>query len=191
MDVFRAYTFGTAGYFALQALPLLLTPKLIVSMLATDPRPMTDLEAYLSRALALLLLAFAATSLLLTGAIPLTNSIAENVTGTDSEGLSKDPYAYPTLVVTTAYHALSAFHLYTQIAYRGSFAFGAGLLCSASLFGLGLWVTLFGSDKGKISAKTGADKRTGNFPFANAESAREKKKESKRKSVARTTSSRG
>ncbi|KAK5120570.1 hypothetical protein LTR85_006226 [Meristemomyces frigidus] len=190
-EVFRAYTFGTAGYFAVQALPLLLTPKLIVSMLATDPRPMTDLEAYFSRSLALLLLAFAVTCLLLTGAIPLTNSIADNVTGTDSDGTSKDPYAYPTLVVTTTYHALSAFYLYTQIAYRGSFGFGAGLLFSASLFCLGVWVTLFGSEKGKISKKTGADKRTSNFPFSNTESAKEKKKESKRKSVARTTSSRG
>lgn len=168
-----------------------MTPKLIVSMLASEPRPMTDLEAYLSRSLALLLLAFAALSLLLTGAIPLSNSISENITATDSDGMSKDPYAYPTLVVTTIYHALTAFYLYTQIAYRGSFGFGAGLLASTVLFCMGMWVMLFGSEKGKISKKTGADKRTSNFPFQNTESAKEKKKESKRKSVARTTSSRG
>lgn len=152
---------------------------------------MTDLESYFARALALLLLAFAATCLLLTGVIPLTNSIAENVMDTDSDGNSKDPYAYPTLVVTMAYHGISTFHLYTQIAYRGSFGFGAGLFFSAVLFGMGVWVTLFGSEKGRISKRTGADKRTGNFPFANAESAREKKRESKRRSVARTGSSRG
>lgn len=35
-----------------------------------------------------------------------------------------------------------------------------------------------------MSKRTGADKRTGNFPFVNEASAREKKKESKRKSVA-------
>lgn len=50
---------------------------------------------------------------------------------------------------------------------------------------MGLWVLLFGSEKGRISKKTGADKRTSNFPFNNQESAKEKKKESsgKRKSV--------
>ena len=166
-------------------------------MLATDPRPMTDLEAYLSRALAFALIAFAVLSLLMTGAIPLTNGIAENVTGTDDEGLSKDPYAFPTLVVTTTYHALTAFYLYTQISYRWSFGFGSGLVFSTALFCLGVWVTMFGSEKGRISKTTGADKRTSNFPFTNKESAKEmkkerkeeekekKKEEKKRKSVAR------
>merc|ERR1712113_1249123 len=175
MDAFKAYAFGTAGYCSVQALPLLLTPKLIVSMLAKDARPITDLEAYLSRSLALALLAFALLVILLTGAVPLTGSIEENVKGTNGDGLSKDPYAYPTLLVTTGYHALAAFYLYTQ-------------------------VTGFGSEKGRISKTTGADKRTSNFPFGNTESAKSKKKESKedrkdeakserkRKSVARTSS---
>ena len=186
-QVFRLYTFGTAAYLTTQALPLLLTPSLIVSMLATDPRPTTDVESYLARSLALLLLTFAITFLILTGAVPLTTSIA---TTTDADGLSKDPYAYPTLVITTTYHAITAFYVYTQLTYRGSFAFSSGLLFSTVLFWMGPWVTMFGSEKGRISKTTGADKRTSNFPFANTEAASTKKKESKRKSVARTASSR-
>ncbi|KAI7230003.1 hypothetical protein KC330_g7182 [Hortaea werneckii] len=179
MDAFKAYAFGTAGYCSLQALPLLLTPKLIVSMLAKDARPITDLEAYLSRSLALGLLAFALLVILLTGAVPLTGGIEENVKGTNGDGLSKDPYAYPTLLVTTGYHALTAFYLYTQVTGRWTFGLGAGLIFSSILFCFGVWVTIFGSEKGRISKTTGADKRTSNFPFGNTESAKSKKKESK------------
>lgn len=62
---------------------------------------------------------------------------------------------------------------------------------------------MFGSEKGRVSKSTGADKRTGNFPFENKESAREKKregkekereregKEGKRRSILRTSSTRG
>lgn len=187
---------GTSAYLSIQALPLLLTPKLIVSMLASEPRRMTDVEAYLSRSLAMLLLAFAGLHLLQTGAIPLTNSIAESVTATsDKEGLSRNPYAHPTAVITTVYHAISAFYIYTQLAQRSSFAFAIGLICSSALFCVGMWVLLFGSDKRKISKTTGADKRTGNYPFDNKESARHMKKEekekSKRRSMLRSNSSKG
>ena len=63
---------------------------------------------------------------------------------------------------------------------------------------------MFGGGRGHVSKRTGADKRTSNFPFSNAESAREKKKaerkeekdsgkeekKSGRRSMARTKSSR-
>lgn len=66
-----------------------------------------------------------------------------------------------------------------------SFGFGSGLVLSGGLFCFGVFVCLFGDDKGRISKTTGADKRTSNFPFTNTESATAKKKEekSKRKSV--------
>lgn len=41
MDVFYVYTFGTAGWLGLQALPLIVSPKLIVTMLATETRDAT------------------------------------------------------------------------------------------------------------------------------------------------------
>jgi hypothetical protein len=59
---------------------------------------------------------------------------------------------------------------------------------------------MFGSEKGRVSKSTGADKRTGNFPFTNAESSKEKRREKKerdssdkeskssRRSMARTKS---
>jgi len=187
---------GTSAYLTLQAVPLLLTPRLIVSMLAPEPRRMTDLEAYLSRSFAMLLLAFAALNLLQTGAIPLTNSVAESMTAApDKEGLRRNPYAYPTAVITTGYHAISAMYIYMQIAQRISFAFAIGLICSSALFCVGVWVLLFGGDIRKTSKTTGADKRTSNYPFDNKESARHMKKEekdkSKRRSILRSNSSRG
>lgn len=158
---------------------------MIVSLLATAPRAMTDLESYLSRSLALGLLTLALFCLLLTGAMPLTTGINEIKAEDPDSTTIKDPYAYPALIVTTIYHALSAFYLYTQIAGVAgfTFGFGAGMVASTGLFCMGIWVLLFGSEKGRISKTTGADKRTSNFPFENRESAREKKKESKRKSV--------
>ena len=145
-------------------------------MCASDPRRITDLEAYLCRTLGITLLTLAVTSVVLTGVIPLPAKISSSLTQeSDSDGNSKNPYAYPTLI----YHALSAFYLYTQLAYSFNFAFACGITGSTVLFCLGLWVILFGSDKGRISKKTGADKRTSNFPFENKESAREIKKEKK------------
>jgi len=38
MDVFTTYTYSTAGWFSLQALPLLLSPKLIVTLLSVESR---------------------------------------------------------------------------------------------------------------------------------------------------------
>ena len=185
LQAFNAFAFGTAGYFAIESFPLILTPKLIVSMAASEPRRITDLETYLCRSFGLALLTLAVLFLLLTGAVPLTTTATEE---TDADGNSTNPYAYPTLIVTTTYHALTSFYLYTQLTYSWNFAFTAGLTGSGALFCLGMWVVLFGAEKGRISKKTGADKRTSNFPFVNTESARSQKKEGKRKSVARTKS---
>lgn len=41
---------------------------------------------------------------------------------------------------------------------------------------MGLWCILFASTSGRISRKTGADKRTSGFPFASKESASAKKR---------------
>ena len=41
---------------------------------------------------------------------------------------------------------------------------------------IGLWCLMFASSSGRISRKTGADKRTSAFPFGNKESASERKK---------------
>lgn len=177
-QIFRAYSFSTAGYLAVQALPLLMSPRSIVNLLAAEPRATTDLEFYLSRSLGFAVLALAFLNLILSGALPIDTSAF--ATDQDDGTINANPYAYPTLVITTFYHALQAFYLYTQTTRDGfAFGFGAGLTVSAALFFTGVWVALFGSERSRISKRTGADKRTSNWPFNNRESAREKKKESK------------
>ncbi|CAK3986007.1 vps9 domain [Lecanosticta acicola] len=164
---------------------------MIVTLLATETRKPTDLETYLSRTLALALLALAGLTVLLSGMLPLTNDLSRAKEEDVVEGKMGDPYAYPTLVVTTIYQALSAFYLYTQIASAGwSFGFGMGLVATSTLFCMGIWVLLFASEKGRISKSTGADKRTSNFPFTNETSAREKKKESKQQRKSLSSKSR-
>jgi len=56
-------------------------------------------------------------------------------------------------------------------------SFAAGGFGYGALASLGLWCILFASTSGRISRKTGADKRTSGFPFANKESASAKKKQ--------------
>ena len=185
-QVFKIYALGTSALLATESLPLLLTPKLINSLLSADPRRITDLETYLCRTLGLTLVTLSTLNLLLTGALPLPTTTTATSADDETNGTStsKNPYSFPTLTVTLTYHALTSFYLYTQLTYTGwNFGFTCGLIGSASLFCLGLWVVLFGSEKGRISKTTGADKRTGNFPFTNLESKSEKKKESKRRSV--------
>lgn len=41
MDVFYAYTYSTAAWLGIQAVPLLIFPKLIVTMLSVDARKPT------------------------------------------------------------------------------------------------------------------------------------------------------
>ena len=42
-----------------------------------------------------------------------------------------------------------------------------GALTSGSLALIGMWCLMFGTDKGHISKRTGADKRTSGWPFKN------------------------
>jgi hypothetical protein len=145
-------------------------------MLASDPRHITDVETYMLRALGFALLTLASFTLLLSGILPVGRYSAADDSG------ANNPYQYPTAVSATLYHGLSAFYLYTQITgYGVSFGYGSGMLLSTALFCLGVFTCLFGNEAGRVSKKTGADKRTSNFPFTNTESAKEKKKESKKK----------
>lgn len=172
-------------------------------MLSTTPRAPSELETYLCRSLALALLAYAALVLLLTGTFPLPGAAAAagdartSSSSNDDEDGSNDRYAYPTLLVTTVYHALTAFYLYMQVTKRGGFGFGAGLTASTGLFCFGVWMAVFGWGQSRVSGTTGADKRTSGWPFGNAESARskkkevrEEKKEGRRRGVGRTSSGR-
>lgn len=108
--------------------------------------------------------------MILTGSIPLTSSIAEPVTTEDSD--PKAPYALPTLMVTGFFHAASAFYAYTRYVTTGQGFFAVAMAGGSVLASIGLWCVLFASSNGKISRKTGADKRTTGYPFANSEAAK-------------------
>ena len=62
----------------------------------------------------------------------------------------------------------------------GQTGFALGVAGYGSLGAVGLWCILFASSGGKISRKTGADKRTSGFPFSNVEA--EKRKSGRRRS---------
>jgi hypothetical protein len=110
---------------------------------------------------------------LLSGSVPLTSSL--NAT-TDEED-PKAPYAVPTLTISFLHHAIMGFYCYASYSTTGQSAFALGAIGSGGLASLGLWILLFGSSGGRISRKTGADKRTSGFPFENKEAASAKKKQ--------------
>ena len=172
-------------------MPLIAAPKLIVTMLSPEVRDATcmsqgsirafllltgllALEVYLSRSLGLSLLSIGILSVLLTGSVPLSSRLSDGVT-TDA-GDPKAPYAVPTLTVTTLYHTASAFYCYALWTSLGVAGFALGLTGSTVLAAIGGWSLLFASSDGKISRKTGADKRTSGFPFKNSEAAKRKGK---------------
>jgi hypothetical protein len=88
----------------------------------------------------------------------------------------KAPYAVPTLMVTLVFHSAIAFYTYGMWTQTGVTSFALGTTFSTLLAAVGLWVILFGTSSGRISRKTGADKRTSGFPFKNAEANRAKGK---------------
>ena len=107
----------------------------------------------------------------------LTYIIATNAGVTTEAADPKAPYAVPTLTISFIYHSAAAFYGYARYAATGQVAYALGVIGSGSLAAIGLWCLLFASSSGRISRKTGADKRTSGFPFGNKESASARKKQ--------------
>jgi hypothetical protein len=102
----------------------------------------------------------------LSGLLPLTSPTdAISVDETDFRA----PYATSTLLITTLLHGALAFYNYTCYISTSQTALGFGMVGSTIVAATGVWCLLFGTGKGRISSKTGADKRTSGFPFKNAE----------------------
>jgi hypothetical protein len=74
------------------------------------------------------------------------------------------------------YHGAMAFYCYALWTESGTTTFALGVIGSGLLAVVGLWCVMFASSDGRISRKTGADKRTSGFPFSNKEAARKKGK---------------
>ncbi|QDS74282.1 hypothetical protein FKW77_003497 [Venturia effusa] len=157
--IINSYALGTGAWLAIQATPLLLTPKLIITMLSEEMHQPSSLETFLSRTSGLTLFFFALLTTLLTGTLPLTS--------TPSADESK-PYATPALIITMAYHTLTAFYLYANYTRTGISGFVLGAVGSGGLAAMGLWCLMF-ADGSHISRRTGKDKRVSGFPFGNRE----------------------
>jgi hypothetical protein len=158
------------------------------------------LEVYFSRTLGFSLLTLGALTVLLTGSVPLSSSLTEGLSypthifphstpiplttpliltplppgATTSTLDPKAPYALPTLTITAILHAVCAFYCYTLWTDTGVLSFSLGTLGSTFLAAVAFWCILFASSNGRISRKTGADKRTSGFPFKNAEASKRK-----------------
>ncbi|KAF2496123.1 hypothetical protein BU16DRAFT_526646 [Lophium mytilinum] len=172
MDVYYFYTFSTAGWMALQAAPLILSPTIIVAMLSPEVRDPSILEVYFSRSLGFSLITIGILAVLLTGSVPLSSRLTEAGGTTTDPSDPKAPYAVPTLMVTLVFHTTIAFYTYALWTQTGVTSFALGTTFSTLLAVIGGWVILFGSSSGRISRKTGADKRTSGFPFKNAEASK-------------------
>lgn len=126
----------------------------------------TDIEIYFSRCFGLGLLTIAALAVLLTGSIPLTSSADAVSRGGEDP---RAPYTSPTMLITTLFHAALAFYDYIWYSITGRAALALGMTGSTIMASVGLWCLLFATSQGRISPRTGADKRTSGFPFKNAE----------------------
>ncbi|KAI2625232.1 hypothetical protein GGS21DRAFT_493719 [Xylaria nigripes] len=184
-----AYSFASCAWNALQALPLLrkssqatkqaskqpvqnttnedikVGPQLITTLLTQQtyntppPTPQTiELENYLARSLGFAHLALGLITVVLTGSVPLVSII-------DNDPSS--PYKTATLLLTTLYHATTAFHSWAYYSASDRAAHALGFTGSAVLAAFGTWCLLFAGEKARVSRRTGADKRTSGFPFRN------------------------
>lgn len=111
--------------------------------------------------------------LFFTGSIPLSSSIAEPISTEDTD--PKAPYAVPIVRATTIFHAISVIYVYSRYMQTGQVGFMLGTIGYGVMAAMGLWCILFATSGGKISRRTGADKRTSGFPFKNAEAYNKKR----------------
>ncbi|ORY57539.1 uncharacterized protein BCR38DRAFT_449361 [Pseudomassariella vexata] len=172
MDVVSSYSFASCGWHLVQAIPLIIWPQAINGLLTIDGqgmRPPNDIENYFARSLGFAQIALGLVTVVLTGSLPL-NSLVENA----SDSIS--PYAAAVLLITMLHHGFTAFYGWTKYNSTDQTGFLLGFIGSVTMAVFGLWCLMFGGDKARISKRTGADKRTSGFPFANAEAGKRKAK---------------
>ncbi|OAX79894.1 hypothetical protein ACJ72_05788 [Emergomyces africanus] len=152
---------------------------MIIMILLDEARPPSMLEIYFARCFGLSLLAIAAITIVLTGSIPISSSsTSSSYSITTEENDPKAPYALPTILMSSIFHSSSAFYTYAWYYTTGQASFALAMVVYGGLAAVGLWCLLFASSDGRISRRTGADKRTSGFPFKNDEA--EKKRASKK-----------
>lgn len=132
-----------------------------------------DLETYFCRSQGFSLLLVATIMLFFTGSIPLSSSVTEPISTEDSD--PKAPYAVPIVRITTIFHLIGAIYCYIRYLSSGQVGFMFGGIGYGIVGAMGIWCILFATSGGKISRRTGADKRTSGFPFKNAEAYNQKR----------------
>ncbi|KAI8629394.1 hypothetical protein F5Y19DRAFT_475382 [Xylariaceae sp. FL1651] len=173
MDAVSTYSFASCAWHGLQAVPLIIWPHVISSLLTVDNYPQTAgneasaVENYLARSLGFALLALGLVTVVLTGSVPVGSVVDTNTIS---------PFAAPVLLLTTLHHGVGAFHCWARYNATGETGFCLGFVGSTALAAFGIWCLLFGGEKARISRRTGADKRTSGFPFRNAEADRRKQR---------------
>ncbi|KAI0404909.1 hypothetical protein F4802DRAFT_564700 [Xylaria palmicola] len=173
MDAISAYSFASSGWNALQGIPLVIGPQAIISLII-DQHPRAagavvagDVENYLARSLGLTLLALGLVTVVATGSVPVGSAA-------DANREAPTPHALSIILITTLVHGTGAFYNWARYTATGRTGYFLGFVGSALLAAFGVWCVLFGGEKGRISRRTGADKRTSGFPFRNAEADRRK-----------------
>jgi hypothetical protein len=106
MDVYEVFAAGTAAWSGLQAAVLILSPKLIATMLVPDSalHPVTDLERYLCKALGFSIAGLALLYILLSGMMPIGASFSAH----RDHDASKAAAFVPSLWIGVAYHSAMA-----------------------------------------------------------------------------------
>ncbi|THV66269.1 hypothetical protein D6C86_05449 [Aureobasidium pullulans] len=165
MDNFRIYNQATAALLALEAAPLLLSPSMAAWMASSEPKTVSAFETLVARELGFALLLCSFLALLFSGELHRLWDDAENVPGASATAVS--PYSSATTIATLLYHLSTGILMYissTNAQLSGILV--AGALAHMMLGVAGLLVLVFAND-GKISKRTGADKRTSGFMFKN------------------------
>jgi len=75
MDAVSTYSFGNLAWLSSQALPLILWPSFIGSLLRSDEAHASPVEEYFARSLGFALLALGLIIVLLSGAVPLGSEV--------------------------------------------------------------------------------------------------------------------
>ncbi|KAI5466135.1 hypothetical protein BGZ63DRAFT_123440 [Mariannaea sp. PMI_226] len=193
MSAIASYSFGNLAWLSTQALPLILWPSFINSLLRSEYEAPSSLETYFARSLGFALLALGLTVVVLSGAVPLTSA----ADGTSSfppigppslsmpfftnlvrtaKGDEISPYASAAILISTFHHASAAFYCYGRYSWSGEMGFALGCLSSSIFASFGMYCVMFAGDKAMTSRYHRFDQGTSGFPFKNSESYRAKKK---------------
>ncbi|KAH7170900.1 hypothetical protein EDB81DRAFT_183046 [Dactylonectria macrodidyma] len=194
MSAIASYSFGNLAWLGTQALPLIIWPSFIGSILRAEDEVTSPLEAYFARSLGFALLALGLVVVVLSGAVPLTSAangsilphssshllmLAFTLTRPPSPTASSEevsPYASATILISTFHHASAAFYCYGRYTWTGESGYLFGCMGSAIFASFGLYCVMFAGDTAMVSRYHKFDQSTSGFPFKNTQSYRSKKK---------------